>query len=1021
MLTLLVVFITGSLNMMGQTCPSGMISYWKLQEQAGPQFMDSHGPHNGFAPSSSPYATSGISGSAQLFNATGSTYITIPDDDDFDWGSNTSFSIEFWAKFTGGSAQNQVFIGRDETTNMMQWWIGATVTGKISWYLGSSDGSNGLITTDGSFNNGAWHHVVAVRDGTYNRNYLYVDGVLQNTGGTSVSLSGNLNSSSPISFGSLIFNGNPDYFFTGAMDEVAFYNRVLDANNDVIPHYNNMRLYQIGYCDGDDPYIFSTPNNEAMIGQLYRYDVDASGNSVPTYSLILGPDGMTINTVTGEITWTPTSFAQNGHVIVRATNDKGSDEQEFNIFIADAPSCRSSLIAYWDFDESAIPPFSDNIANYQMTGAGPASVQGLVGKGVMFDGINDSLNIHDIAEPDKIFFDWDDNRNFSIEVWVKTNATPDKTMVVVGRDQPDLSTQYWIGINTDGTAAFYLRDWPVDFTDQYLEGGNDGESILDGGWHHIVGAYSRTVRSMKLYVDGNEVASKSSIAFSNFGGNSNMTIGMLDTSPDRYWFQGILDEVAFYSEQLSAARVSDNYATGMAGIGACVYNHAPGILTVPDSTVEQGSSYSYQMIAEDIDPATTLTLSAVTKPDWLTFTPGATTAELSGIPTNDDVGTHTIKLRVFDGSIFVDQDFTIRVINLNDDPIISSSPTLEIDQGSFYTYTVIATDPDGDELEYSAPQKPASFTFDEDTHVLSGTPTNDDVGTVDITISVTDGTATVTQPFQITVNDINDAPEITSTPVYEIFQDEEYNYTLIANDPDGDDLTYEAVQFPAWMSFDGVAHRLSGSPGDFVGIVDIKLTVADAEFTVPQDFQVTVKNVNDVPVITSVAETEAMVNEAYLYQMTVTDGDGDALTFTAESKPDWLTFIPATTSAILSGTPDYADIGPTTVILKVSDGNGGDALDAFTIKVSPPVGIDNTINLVDRVYPIPAKDVVYFSFSEVGDYTLVLYDINGKVLKEVIESHTGQIKIDLSGISDQFLLYKVSTEDSYNVGKIVKE
>jgi len=982
MLTLLVVFITGSLDMMGQTCPSGMISYWKLQEQEqdGP-YIDSYGLNDGSAPSSSPDPVAGASGTAQLFNATGSTYIEIPDADAFDWGSNTSFSIEFWAKFTGGAAQNQVFIRRDENTNMMQWWIGATVTGKISWYLGATDGSNGLITTDGSFNNGAWHHVVAVRDGTYNRNYLYVDGVLQNTGGTSVTLSGSLASSSPISLGSLIFNGTPDYFLTGAIDEVAIDSRALDANDDIIPHYNNVRLYQIGYCDGDDPFIFSTPKNTAKVGQQYRYDVDASGNSVPTYSLIQGPEAMTINTVTGVITWTPTSLSQNGHVIVRATNDKGFDEQEFNIFIADAPDCRSNLVAYWDFDDTSVPPYTDNVASYQMTGTGTVSVGGRVGKGVMFDGINDSLNMHDDFEPARVFFDFDDFRDFTMEVWVKSNASLGRTMILIGRDQPGNNTQ----------------------------------------WHHIVGTYGGTSpRMVRLYVDGNLVDSEEAY-FSNFGGDTNLTLGMLDTSPDRYWFQGTMDEVAFYNQQISASRVTLNYNDGMNEIGACKYNHAPGILTVPDSTVEQGSSYSYQLIAEDIDPATTLTISAEIKPDWLTFTPGATTAELSGIPTNDDVGTHTIKLRVFDGTLFVDQDFTIRVIDLNDDPVISSSPTLEIDQGSFYTYTVIATDPDGDELTYSAPQKPASFTFDEDTHVLSGTPTNDDVGTVDITISVTDGTAIATQPFQITVNDINDAPVITSTPVYEIFQDEEYSYTLIANDPDGDDLTYEAVQIPAWMSFDDVSHRLSGSPGDFVGIVDIKLTVADAEFTVPQDFQVTVKNVNDVPVITSVAPTEAMVNEAYLYQMTVTDGDGDALTFTAESKPDWLTFIPATTSAILSGTPDYADLGPTTVILKVSDGNGGDALDAFTIKVSPPVGIDNTINLVDRVYPMPAKDVVYFSFSEVGDYTVVLYDINGKVLKEVIESHTGQIKIDLSGISDQFLLYKVSTEDSFNVGKIVKE
>lgn len=1014
---LLAIILIGSGYIYGQDCPDGMISYWKMQEISGPSYVDSYGSHNAIASNSSPSVTQGISGNAQLFSKTGSTYITVSDHADFDWGGNSSFSIELWVKFSGTSTQNQVFIGRDESANMMQWWIGANVSGKINWYVGSSDGSNGLITTDASFNNGSWHHVVAVRDGTYSKNYLYIDGVLQNTGGTVVNLTGNLSSSAPISMGNLIYSGTPSYYYSGALDEVAIYNRALDLNLDILPHYNNLRLYQIGYCDGDDPQIFSNPVIEARVGQLYTYNVDASGNSVPTYSLIQGPEGMTINNTTGMITWTPTSVSQNGHVVVRATNDKGYVEQDFNIFIADAPDCRDNLVAYWDFDDSAVPPFFDNISNYKLSGVGPISVEGVAGKGLLFDGVNDSLNMQDTFESGKAFFDFDEIPNFTIEVWAKTNASKEKTMVLVGREVTTNNTQYWLGINPDGTVGFYLRDWRDPVVDAYIEGGSN---LQDGNWHHIVGSYDKGTKAMKLYVDG-LLGSSTTQSFYNFGGGSDLNIGMLNTSLDKYWFEGVMDELAFYNVQLTDARVLENYNTGLAGNGACVYNHAPVIVSTPDIIIDQGANYYYKLISTDIDKDDVISISAITKPEWLsfTFTPGDTVADLSGIPGNSDVGLHNITLRVTDGSINVDQAFVLEVINVNDPPVITSTPVLEIDQGAEYSYTMVAEDPDGDELTYSAPQIPASFNFNTETHVLSGVPTNDDVGTVDIILRVSDGTVEVDHQFQITVNNVNDPPEITSTPVTEIFQDEQYSYTIVAVDPDGDELIYSAPQIPAWMTFDVNNHKLTGITSDFEGVVDITLRVSDGLEDVDQSYQLTVKNVNDLPVITSDPITEVHVNESYLYTITATDEDGDVLTYTAEDKPDWLTFTPASNSAILSGTPQSADKGSHPVIIKVSDGIG-EVIQAFSITVKDPVGVNNNNEIVDCVYPVPANDIVHFIFAEQGNITLWMYDITGAVLKIVTAENTDQLHINVSDFNGNLFFYKASVGDRYTVGKIMK-
>jgi len=47
---------------------------------------------------------------------------------------------------------------------------------------------------------------------------------------------------------------------------------------------------------------------------------------------------------------------------------------------------------------------------------------------------------------------------------------------------------------------------------------------------------------------------------------------------------------------------------------------------------------------------------------------GNGTGTLSGTPTHSEVGTHNVTLRVNDGTVDIDQSFTITVNNVNDAP-----------------------------------------------------------------------------------------------------------------------------------------------------------------------------------------------------------------------------------------------------------------------------------------------------------------------------------------------------------------
>jgi hypothetical protein len=80
----------------------------------------------------------------------------------------------------------------------------------------------------------------------------------------------------------------------------------------------------------------------------------------------------------------------------------------------------------------------------------------------------------------------------------------------------------------------------------------------------------------------------------------------------------------------------------------------------------------------------------------------------------------------------------------NQAPTISGTPPASITPGATYAFTPAAKDADGDVLTFAVDGKPAWTAFEPSTGRLSGSPTQNDVGTsAPIAISATDGEASV--------------------------------------------------------------------------------------------------------------------------------------------------------------------------------------------------------------------------------------------------------------------------------------
>ena len=166
-------------------------------------------------------------------------------------------------------------------------------------------------------------------------------------------------------------------------------------------------------------------------------------------------------------------------------------------------------------------------------------------------------------------------------------------------------------------------------------------------------------------------------------------------------------------------------------------------------------------------------------------------------------------------------------------PTIVGSPQTSIGAGVAYSFAPSATDADGDTLGFTITNKPNWATFNTATGRLSGTPTVAATH-VGIVIRVSDGKATASLPaFTLMVMSANRAPTISGAPTTSLNSGASYSFTPTAADADGDALTFNIANKPAWATFNTSTGQLSGTPtvanvGTYAGIV---ISVSDGKTT----------------------------------------------------------------------------------------------------------------------------------------------------------------------------------------------
>ncbi len=457
------------------------------------------------------------------------------------------------------------------------------------------------------------------------------------------------------------------------------------------------------------PQIISIPINTTQPGVEYQYDVDATdpdGDQL-TYYLITYPSGMWINSHTGLITWTPDeSLAGTTHFVsVRVTDGELYDTQEYYLrveslqenhapTIISTPVNNATIDQLYQYDVDATDPDGDEITYYLVRYPSGMSINQHTGLITWTPNILQT-GIHHVtvrASDGELF----DDQEFDIYVGsgIEENHAP--TII---------STP----VNNATVGQLYQYD--VDATDP------DGDEIT----YYLV-----------RFPDGMSI---------------NQHTGLITWTPTE-------DQAGVHT---IIVRASDGelFDTQVFNITVTSHiNHAPQIISMPNTTAYDNQEWIYDVVAIDEDNDL-LTYSLVTYPNGMTI--DSHTGRIRWTPKENQVGANAVTIRVSDGQAYDEQSFYVNVYNINNAPIIISKPVTEFIEEDVYTFTstyyydVDAIDPDGDTITYLLASDIKGMTIDPVTGLITWTPTREQVeqGIFDVKVVATDGQLDTMQEYEL--------------------------------------------------------------------------------------------------------------------------------------------------------------------------------------------------------------------------------------------------------------------------------
>jgi uncharacterized repeat protein (TIGR01451 family) len=216
-----------------------------------------------------------------------------------------------------------------------------------------------------------------------------------------------------------------------------------------------------------------------------------------------------------------------------------------------AQSCASppsGMVGWWPGDGNASDIQGSNNGTLQN---GATFAQGFIGQAFNLDGVDDYVNI-----PDNDHLEV--NSQFTLEAWIRPAFDTGDNHRIISKFGSIGNYAYQMGVAPNGGLISEISGNGTTFDSL----SSPPLLLTRGQWAHVATTFNGG--SWKLYVNGVEVASKTSQVTSIFsGGATDLSIGR---DPVGYqYFAGLIDEAGIYNRALAASEIQSIYNVGSAG------------------------------------------------------------------------------------------------------------------------------------------------------------------------------------------------------------------------------------------------------------------------------------------------------------------------------------------------------------------------------------------------------------------------------------------------------------------------
>jgi large repetitive protein len=281
-------------------------------------------------------------------------------------------------------------------------------------------------------------------------------------------------------------------------------------------------------------------------------------------------------------------------------------------------------------------------------------------------------------------------------------------------------------------------------------------------------------------------------------------------------------------------------------------NDAPPIANMTTAQINEDISKTIDVLAGAIDiDNDTITLESVT--NGANGTAQIINEKIVYTPNENFNGTDEITYTISDGSKDVEQTLELTVNSINDAPVAGVT-TAVLNEDTQATIDVLAgaSDVDGDNIILEAVTNASNGMVEIVNDKIVYTPNENFNGTDEITYTINDGTKSITQDLEITVNPINDAlitqggniakqtlksgQKLSLDFSDDFFDVEDSSFNFSAELSNGNSL-------PSWLDIDSQTGMLTGTPYNaHEGTIIVEVTASDEDFSASKTFTIKVND-----------------------------------------------------------------------------------------------------------------------------------------------------------------------------------